>query len=61
MDISSMILCFFLVMAVLHTVREGFRFWMSFRNETKYESDWKRTTATFAAISYIITIIAYGL
>ena len=61
MKIASMALCFLLVMGVLHLVREGWRFAESFRHDRKYESDWKRTLATFASISYIITIIFYGL
>lgn len=59
--VKSMILCFVLVMAILNVLKEGYRLYMALKNEEKYESDTKRTVLTFASLSYIITIIFFGL
>lgn len=59
--IKSMILCFILIMAVLNLLKEGYRFYTAYSNNEQYESDTKRTVLTFATVSYIITIIIFGL
>ena len=58
---KSMILCFILIMAILNLIKEAYRFYMALVNEEKYESGITRTLFTFASISYIITIIFFGL
>ena len=57
----SMILCFILVMSILNLIKEGWRFYTSFKEEKKYESGTVRTILTFASIAFIITIICFGL
>lgn len=59
--IKSMILCFILVMAILNLLKEAFRFYTALKNEDKYESNNVRTILTFSSISYIITVIFFGL
>jgi len=59
--VKSMILCFILVLAILNLLKEAFRFYTALKNEDKYESNNVRTILTFSSISYIITIIFFGL
>ena len=57
----KMILCFVFIMAILQFIREAWRFTRSFREQTKYESNWVRTLFTFASISYIISYLIYAV
>lgn len=59
--VKSMVLCFILIMAILNLIKEGYRFYTALRNEEKYDSGLTRTLFTFASISYIITVIFFGL
>ena len=55
------LLVFVLFMCILNVLKEGFRLWMCFSRDEKYDSDVKRTIFTLASISYILTIIFCGL
>lgn len=55
-----MILCFVLVMSILNLIKEGWRFFLSFRNDQKYISSNTRTSLTFASIAAIISISIFG-
>lgn len=59
--IKSMILFFVLILAILNVIKEGYRLYMAFINNEKYESSDLRTVGTFVSIAYIITIICFGL
>lgn len=59
--IKSMILCFVLVLSILNLLKEIWRFYSAFRKEEKYETSNYRTLLTFSTISYIITIIIFGI
>lgn len=59
--ITSMILCFVLVLAILNIMKEGYRLYSALHNEEKYESSDLRTAGTFVSIAYIITIIFFGI
>jgi hypothetical protein len=59
--VKSMILCFVLVLAILNLIKEGYRLYVAFKNEEKYQSNDFRTVLTFFSIAYVITIIFFGL
>jgi hypothetical protein len=59
--VKSMILCFVLVLAILNLIKEGYRLYVAFKNEEKYQSNDVRTVLTFFSIAYVITIIFFGL
>lgn len=60
MEILHRAILFLFTLSAVHLLREGARFASSFRNGTKYASDWRRTLATMAAASFIITTVSYG-
>lgn len=58
---KSMVLCFILIMSILNIIKEIGRFYFAFKDNNKYESKTSRTVLTMASLSYIITIIIFGL
>lgn len=58
---KSIILCFVLIMSILNVIKELARFYFAFKEGSKYESMSARTIMTMMSLSYIITIMIYGL
>lgn len=52
---------FILIICILNVLKEVFRFGISFTRNEKYESSELRTIGTWMSISYILTIIIYGV
>jgi len=58
----SQILTFFLIMSILWLCKETFGIvkWFLSKDE-EYKQSWVKTLLSFASISYIITIIIFGV
>ena len=52
---------FLTILALLHIVREIFRFGVAFKLGKKYESSDKRTIITMVSLSYLIMILICGI
>lgn len=59
--LTTKITLFILVMCILNIIKEGLSVYSAYRNERKYESTTLRSILTMASLSFIITVIIFGL
>lgn len=55
------VMVFILIMSIMYIIKEVFNIFKTFRKGEEFKQPWYKTLLSFASVSYIITILIFGI